>query len=43
MIAQVLIRYWARLTSFSPNARYYLLSEVIIGLSYGIYALIFNL
>lgn len=43
MIAQVLIRYWASLTSFSPNARYYLLSEVIIGLSYGIYALIFNL
>ncbi|MFC2030478.1 MFS transporter [Chloroflexota bacterium] len=43
MVAQVFVRYWERLTSFSPNARFYLLSEVIIGLSYGIYALVFNL
>jgi MFS family permease len=36
-------RYLRRLRSFSPNARLYLLSEIIIGLSYSIYTLIFNL
>ena len=36
-------RYWRRLASFSPNARFYLLSVVITGLSFSIYMLIFNL
>jgi MFS family permease len=43
MIIQVLDRYWRRLRSFSPNARFYLLSTVITGLSFSIYMLIFNL
>jgi MFS family permease len=36
-------RYLHQLGSFSPNARFYLLSEVITGLSFSIYMLIFNL
>jgi MFS family permease len=36
-------RYLRRLGQFSPNARFYLLSELIIGLSFSIYMLIFNL
>ena len=36
-------RYLKRLGQFSPNARFYLLSELIIGLSFCIYMLIFNL
>ncbi len=36
-------RYIRRLHSFSSNARFYLLSEVIIGLSFSVYTLIFNL
>ena len=36
-------RFWQRLTSFSPNARYYLLSTVVTALSYSIHWLIFNL
>jgi MFS family permease len=36
-------RYLHQLRSFSPNARFYLLSEVITGLSFSIYMLIFNL
>jgi len=36
-------RYLRRLRSFSPNARFYLLSTVILGLSFSIYMLIFNL
>jgi MFS family permease len=43
MIIQALGRYWRRLRSFSPNARFYLLSTVITGLSFSIYMLIFNL
>ncbi len=43
MIIDVLVRYWRRLRSFSPNARFYLLSTVITGLSFSIYMLIFNL
>ena len=39
----VVTRYVQRLRSFSPNARFYLLSEVIVGLSFSIYMLIFNL
>jgi MFS family permease len=39
----VLRRYWHQLSSFSPNARFYLLSTVITGLSFSIYMLIFNL
>jgi MFS family permease len=36
-------RYARRLRDFSPNARLYLLSTVITGLSFSIYMLIFNL
>jgi MFS family permease len=43
MIVQVVGRYIRQFRSFSANARYYLLSEVIIGLGFSIYALIFNL
>jgi MFS family permease len=43
MIVDGLARYWRRLQGFSPNARFYLLSTVITGLSYSIYMLIFNL
>jgi MFS family permease len=43
MIVDGLARYWRRLRSFSPNARFYLFSTVITGLSYSIYMLIFNL
>jgi MFS family permease len=43
MIVDGLTRYWRRLGSFSPNARFYLFSTVITGLSYSIYMLIFNL
>jgi MFS family permease len=43
MIIEVLVRYWQRLKSFSSNARFYLMSTVIIGLSFSIYMLIFNL
>lgn len=39
----VVTQYMRRLQRFSSNARLYLLSEVIIGLSYSIYSLIFNL
>ena len=38
-----LARYLHQVRSFSPNARIYLLSEVIVGLSASIYFLIFNL
>ncbi len=43
MIVQALARYWQRLRSFSPNARLYLLSTIITGLSFSVYMLIFNL
>jgi MFS family permease len=43
MIIEAFARYWQRLRSFSPNARFYLLSTVITGLSFSIYMLIFNL
>ena len=36
-------QYFLQLRSFSRNARFYLLSEVITGLSFSIYMLIFNL
>ena len=39
----IIARYVRRLHSFSSNARFYLLSEVIVGLSFSIYMLIFNL
>ena len=39
----VITRYVQRLRSFSSNARAYLLSTIIIGLSFSIYMLIFNL
>jgi len=39
----VLGRYLERVRSFSPNARVYLLSEVLIGLSFSVYTLFFNL
>jgi MFS family permease len=39
----VMTGYMRRLGGFSPNARFYLLSEVIIGLSFSIHMLIFNL
>jgi MFS family permease len=42
-MSDVLVRYVRQLRSFSPNARFYLLSEVIIGLGFSIYMLIFNL
>lgn len=35
--------YWRQLRSFSPNARHYLLSTIITGVSFSIYMLIFNL
>ena len=35
-------RYLRQLRSFSPNARYFLLSTVITGLSFSVYMLIFN-
>jgi len=41
--SQVLVRYVRRVRGFSSNARLYLLSTVITGLSYSIYWLIFNL
>lgn len=37
------IRYWRQLRSFSPNARFYLLSTIVTGVSFSIYMLIFNL
>ena len=43
MIIGGVSRYIQRLQSFSRNARLYLLSEVIIGLSFSIYTLFFNL
>lgn len=43
MIVEGLARYWRRLRGFSPNARFYLLSTIITGLSFSIYMLIFNL
>ena len=36
-------RYLGKLRSFSPNARLYLLSTIVTGLSFSIYMLIFNL
>jgi MFS family permease len=36
-------QYWKQLRSFSANARFFLLSEIITGLSFSIYMLIFNL
>ena len=35
--------YWRQLRSFGRNARLYLLSEVVIGLAFSVYMLIFNL
>jgi MFS family permease len=43
MIVGVVSHYLRRLRSFSPNARLYLLSTVITGVSFSIYMLIFNL
>jgi MFS family permease len=43
MIFGVVTRYLQRLRSFSPNARLYLLSTVITGVSFSVYMLIFNL
>ena len=43
MIIGAVGRYLRRLRSFSPNARLYLLSTVITGVSFSIYMLIFNL
>jgi MFS family permease len=43
MIVGAVARYLRRLRSFSPNARLYLLSTVITGVSFSIYMLIFNL
>ncbi len=43
MIVKVVTRYLRQLRSFSPNARLYLLSLVISGLSFSIYSLFFNL
>jgi MFS family permease len=43
MILDGIVRYWRQLRSFSSNARFYLLSTVITGLSFSIYMLIFNL
>ncbi|MFN2242348.1 MAG: MFS transporter [Anaerolineae bacterium] len=37
------VLYWKQLRSFGRNARLYLLSEVIIGLAFSVYMLIFNL
>jgi MFS family permease len=42
-MVDVMAGYTRRLRSFSPNARFYLLSEVIVGLSFSIHMLIFNL
>jgi MFS family permease len=42
-VSQVLGRYLRRIRAFSRNARFYLLSTIITGLSYSIYWLIFNL
>jgi MFS family permease len=43
MIRGGVIRYLRRMRSFGPNARFYLLSEIIIGVSFSVYMLIFNL
>jgi MFS family permease len=43
MIIDGIARYWRQLRSFSSNARFYLLSTIITGLSFSIYMLIFNL
>ena len=43
MIIDGLSQYLRQLRSFSANARFYLLSTVITGLSFSIYMLIFNL
>ncbi len=43
MVIKGIASYWRQLRSFSPNARFYLLSTVITGLSFSIYMLIFNL
>jgi MFS family permease len=43
MIAHEVGRCWRQMRSFSLNARLYLLSTIITGVSFGIYMLIFNL
>jgi MFS family permease len=43
VIVNGVARYWRRLRRFSPNARLYLLSIIVTGLSSSIYMLIFNL
>ena len=43
MTVNRIFRYLVQFKSFGANARLYLLSEVIVGLSYSIYSLIFNL
>ena len=43
MLVREMARYMQRVRDFSRNARFYLLSEVITGLSFSIYMLIFNL
>jgi MFS family permease len=43
MFVSAVTRYLRQLRSFSSNARFYLLSTVITGLSFSIYMLIFNL
>jgi MFS family permease len=43
MTFQELGRYWRQMRSFSPNARFFLLSTIITGVSFSIYMLIFNL
>lgn len=43
MIVKAVSRYRQQLRSFSANARLYLLSAIITGLSFSIYSLIFNL
>jgi MFS family permease len=43
MIVKEVVNYIRQVQGFSQNARFYLLSEVITGLSFSIYLLIFNL
>jgi MFS family permease len=43
MIVEAVARYLKQLRSFSPNARFFLVSTTVTGLSYSIYMLILNL
>ncbi|MDX9992895.1 MAG: MFS transporter [Anaerolineales bacterium] len=42
MAKNILDTYWARVSAFHPNARFYLVSAILTGAALGIYRLLFN-